>query len=465
MDLNRFIAEVVRPAVHPDRRPFEVAAHHVHGEPIPAAQALRAGYAPFEVGEPWGARWDTTWFRLRATIPAAWSGAEVAALVHLGGQRTVGFSAEGLIWTAAGQPVQGLHHHQRQYVLTRRAQGGKPVELYVEAAANPVPRWHTSEGSDFGVDYGGRPLYRLEQAELAVVNRQVAALLSDLEVVLELAEGLNSSRAEEALEAAVKRIDAADVAGSVAGAREVLAPVLAVPSEWPHVVTAVGHAHIDTAWLWPIRETKRKCARTFANQLRLLEAYDEHRFVCSQAVQYQWIKEDYPQLYEQIAARVADGRWEPVGGMWVEPDTNMPSGESLVRQVVYGKRFFADEFGVATPRAVDSRRVRVLGRLAAGRRPGRRHRPGHSEAELERHQRLPPFDVLVGGSRRQPGAGAFPAGEHLQRRLLGGGAARQPATLQRARPQRAQPLPVWVRRRWRRTDCSTCSSAPGVWQT
>ena len=120
------------------------------------------------------------------------------------------------------------------------------------------------------------------------------------------------------------------------------------PSLSPHTVTAVGHAHIDTAWLWPVRETKRKCARTFANQLRLLEQYPEHRFACSQAVQYQWIKDGYPDLYDEIRARVADGRWEPVGGMWVEPDTNVPSGESLVRQLVHGKRFFADEFGIET---------------------------------------------------------------------------------------------------------------------
>jgi len=112
-----------------------------------------------------------------------------------------------------------------------------------------------------------------------------------------------------------------------------------------HRVTAVGHAHIDSAWLWPVRETKRKCARTFSNQLRLMDRYPEHRFACSQAAQYQWMKDQYPSVYGQIRRRVGEGRWEPVGGMWVEPDTNVPSGESLVRQVVYGKRFFADEFG------------------------------------------------------------------------------------------------------------------------
>jgi alpha-mannosidase len=348
VDLKRFIAEVVHPAVHRDRRPFEVAAHRVRGEPIAVDQARQAEFVPFAVGQAWGARWDTTWFRLRGTIPRAWAGAEVAALVHLGGERTVGFTAEGLIWDHAGKPVQGLHHRHRQHVLTRRAQGGEPVELYVEAAANPIPQWHLADGPDFGPDYWGPPLYRLEQAELAILDRQVAALELDMRAVLQIAEHLHRVEALDVLHAAAERIDPANVAGSAAGARAVLAPILAEPSKSEHVVTAVGHAHIDTAWLWPIRETRRKCARTFANQLQLLASYGEHRFVCSQAVQYQWIREDYPDLYEQIVNRVAEGRWEPVGGMWVEPDTNIPSGESLVRQLVHGKRFFAREFGVET---------------------------------------------------------------------------------------------------------------------
>jgi len=113
-------------------------------------------------------------------------------------------------------------------------------------------------------------------------------------------------------------------------------------------VTAVGNAHIDSAWLWPIRETKRKCARTFANAVRLMDDYPAYRFSASQAQQYAWIKAGYPELYERIRARVAEGRFEPVGSMWVEADCNVPSGESLVRQIVHGKRFFFDEFGVET---------------------------------------------------------------------------------------------------------------------
>ena len=115
-----------------------------------------------------------------------------------------------------------------------------------------------------------------------------------------------------------------------------------------HHVSAIGHAHIDSAWLWPIRETKRKCARTFSNALRLMEDYPDYKFSASQAQQYQWIKDGYPQLYERIREQVDEGRFEPVGSMWVEADCNLPSGEALVRQFLLGKRFFMQEFGVDT---------------------------------------------------------------------------------------------------------------------
>lgn len=109
---------------------------------------------------------------------------------------------------------------------------------------------------------------------------------------------------------------------------------------------ALGHAHIDLAWLWPIRETRRKGLRTFSTALEMMERYPDYVFGASQPQLYQWVKEDAPALFEKIRQRVQEGRWELQGGMWVEPDTNMPCGESLVRQFLYGKRFFREEFGV-----------------------------------------------------------------------------------------------------------------------
>ena len=111
-------------------------------------------------------------------------------------------------------------------------------------------------------------------------------------------------------------------------------------------VSAVGHAHIDCAWLWPTRETVRKVARTFANVLDLIDRDPEFVFAASSAQQYAWLQQSQPELFERVRAAVAAGRIRPVGGMWVESDTNMPGGEALARQFVMGKRFFLEEFGV-----------------------------------------------------------------------------------------------------------------------
>ena len=111
------------------------------------------------------------------------------------------------------------------------------------------------------------------------------------------------------------------------------------------IVYAIGHCHIDTCWLWPWAETQRKIARSWANQCDLMDRYPEHRFTCSQAQQYKWLEKLYPKLFDRVKAKVKKGTFQPVGGSWVEHDTNMPSGESLVRQFLYGQRFFESHFG------------------------------------------------------------------------------------------------------------------------
>ena len=116
-------------------------------------------------------------------------------------------------------------------------------------------------------------------------------------------------------------------------------------SKKEHIVYAIGHCHIDTCWLWPFAETKRKIARSWANQCDLMDRYPEHRFVCSQAQQFTWLKDFYPTLYSRVLHKVKQGTFQPIGGSWVEHDTNLPSGESLVRQFLYGQRFFETHFG------------------------------------------------------------------------------------------------------------------------
>ncbi len=112
------------------------------------------------------------------------------------------------------------------------------------------------------------------------------------------------------------------------------------------IATCIGHTHIDVAWWWTVAQTREKVGRSFATVLKLMEEYPNYKFMSSQPQLYDFLKERYPELYGQVRERVKEKRWEPEGGMWVEADCNLTSGESLVRQFMHGKRFFKEEFGV-----------------------------------------------------------------------------------------------------------------------
>src|SRR6266487_6365572 len=152
-----------------------------------------------------------------------------------------------------------------------------------------------------------------------------------------------------ALERMLDAIDPHDVAGTAAAARDQLVDVLSRPAHASaHQLSAVGHAHIDSAWLWPLRETRRKVARTVSNVATLAQEYPELVFAFSQAQQHAWVKDNYPEVWERLKKAVAEGHIVPVGGMWVESDTNLPGSEALARQFIHGKKFFLDEYGIDT---------------------------------------------------------------------------------------------------------------------
>ncbi|TKA11882.1 alpha-mannosidase [Actinacidiphila oryziradicis] len=152
-----------------------------------------------------------------------------------------------------------------------------------------------------------------------------------------------------AIEHALDAIDLQDVGGTAAAARAALTGVLAAPAHASaHRISAVGHAHIDTAWLWPLRETVRKVARTVSNVTQLMDEHPEFQFVMSQAQQLAWLKEHRPEVYARAQEKAKTGQFLPTGSLWVEPDTNITGGESLARQFVHGKRFYLEEFGVET---------------------------------------------------------------------------------------------------------------------
>jgi alpha-mannosidase len=347
--IRRVVNQHIRPALSGPTSALEVAAYHVHGEPVTISEALNAPYELFPVGGAWGPAWDTTWFQLRGQVPAQWRSEEVALRFEIGNAGDTGFGAEALVWDD-GRPVQGLSPNHRDHVLTRSAEGGEAIELYIEAAANPRPPLGALTWPLLAPEPHGAPLFTLARAELRVVRRDLLAFWQDLRLLLQLLAQVSDeprrSQIRAGLDRACTALDLTDVAGSFAGAHPLLKELLARPAAASaHRVSAVGHAHIDTAWLWPLRETVRKCARTFSTAVGLMDEYPDYRFACSQAQQYAWMKDRYPDLYRRMKEKVARGQLEPVGSMWVEADCNIPSGESLVRQILHGKRFFAQELG------------------------------------------------------------------------------------------------------------------------
>jgi alpha-mannosidase len=357
--ITRYLTHHVRPALYTARQPLTARAWRLPGEPVPVAEALAVAdseYRPFAVGEYWGGPWSTTWFRFRGRVPRDWSGARVEAVLDLGfdPNRGPGGQAEGLVLSTGGRALHGLHPLNRAVLVSAAARGGEEVEFLVEAAANPPIQSALARGVRYGdrATAGDDPLYRLVAADLAVRDEQVWHLVHDVEVLDQLMRALDPAHPRRheilrALERAADATDLHDVPGTAAAARTELAAVLDRPAPGSaHRVAAVGHAHIDSAWLWPLRETVRKCTRTFANVLSLAEEYPELVFACSSAQQYEWIRRHRPELFERIRKAVGDGTFVPVGGMWVEADGNLPGGEALARQLVYGRRFFAEHFGI-----------------------------------------------------------------------------------------------------------------------
>lgn len=354
--IRRVLTERLPRVVDAERAPVSLAAWTVPGEPVPFAEAAAADYRPFRVGEPWGRAWSTWWFDVRGTVPASWAGREVELLIDPGFHPgPPGMQAEGLVFRPDGTAVKGLH--PRNAAIPVDVPAGENVRFLVELAANPDIIGDLSfTPTPFGSlrTAPATPLHVFRSADLVVVERDVRALALDLEVlfqmVLELPEtDPRRHEVREALNDALDELRLDDVVGSAPAARARLAPVLASPAAASsHRMSAVGHAHIDSAWLWPLRETRRKVGRTFANALALMEAYPEFRFAGSQAQQYVWVRERHPDVWAGVQEAVRRGQWLPVGSMWVEPDGVLPGAEAMVRQLVYGKRFFLDEFGVET---------------------------------------------------------------------------------------------------------------------
>ncbi|MFD3496737.1 alpha-mannosidase [Streptomyces sp. NPDC058676] len=356
--VERVHTQRIKPAIYAATVPFDVEAWQAPGEPVPFAEAAAAPYEPFAMDTSWGPPWGTTWFRMRGQVPAEWAGKRVEAVIDLGFVGDwPGNQAEALVHLTDGTPLKAVNPLNQYVPIANPATGGETIDYLVEAASNPdILADNFSAPTLMGdvLTAGDKPLYTFQRADIAVLDEEVFHLDLDLQVLSELMVhlGEHEPRRHEimhALDRAMDTLDLDDVSGSAAAVREVLAPVLARPAHASaHTVSGVGHAHIDSAWLWPIRETKRKTSRTFSNVTSLADEYEDFIFACSQAQQYEWVRDNYPHVWARIQDSVKKGQWAPVGGMWVEADGNLPGGEAIARQLVHGKRFFIEHFGVET---------------------------------------------------------------------------------------------------------------------
>lgn len=339
--IGHVIRTVLKPGIFGPTVPLE--ARYIHcPEPVPfdkIANVAERRWRPIEVGREWGGVWESAWFRFAGRIPRDWAGREVIARIHTGGEACIFDPVDG-------SPVAGLDVNRDDFPLKGQARPGQRVEIWVEAAGNTLFGQH-----GFARDERETHRYCLERAQLACFDRAMWQLLKDVEFAFDLMLALPEDHPRRAkllygLNEVCNAIGDAEPA-AVRRCSQILRPLLASRANASsQQVSAIGHAHIDVAWLWPLRETIRKCSRTFSTALRYMREYPEYRFVQSQAQLYEYTRQHYPKLYRQIKQAVRRGQWIPDGAMWVEADCNVTSGESLVRQLYYGKRFFQDELGV-----------------------------------------------------------------------------------------------------------------------
>ncbi|MDO3411790.1 glycoside hydrolase family 38 C-terminal domain-containing protein [Saccharibacillus sp. CPCC 101409] len=287
-------------------------------------------FEPIRPGERWGEDWEYGWFKSSVTVPREANGRRLAAVLDFGAEATV--YVDG---AAAG--AMDLNH--AYITLSRSAESGRSYEIVAEAYAG-----HT----------GRKPV--LGESKLCIFEEDVYQFFIDLECLLDLRNHLDprSLRTAE-IDSGLTRVFAAidlTLRGQTLGdnlkrGRELMRPLLeCVNGSTAPTLYLMGQSHLDVAWLWPLEETRRKIARTLSNQLALMEEYPEYRYTQSQPYLFQVVKDLYPELYERVKAAAARGQLVLEGAMWVEPDTNLPGGESLIRQTLHGKRFFKEEFGV-----------------------------------------------------------------------------------------------------------------------
>ncbi|MFZ2657695.1 MAG: glycoside hydrolase family 38 C-terminal domain-containing protein [Victivallales bacterium] len=320
-------------------------------EQLAGKEALKRKFTKMLPGTAWGAKWEYGWFKGSMILPETAAGERIAARIDVGGEAAISINGRN-------HGANDIGH--KEITLSRKAKGGEKYEILVESYSGHGPRECGGGPNPYGFQTVPEPdptQVKVGVSTFGIWEEELCQLWFDVETLVMLrdamldTESLRVAQIDDALKEMTLAVDIElprkEMLATVKAGRKILKPLLDLKNgPTSPLMKCFGHSHIDVAWLWPLQETERKCCRTFSSQLALMDEYPEYKFLQSQAHLYRMVKRKYPELYGRVKASVKKGQWIPDGGMWVEPDTNVTGGESLIRQFMHGKRFFKEEFGV-----------------------------------------------------------------------------------------------------------------------
>lgn len=296
----------------------------------------------FLIDTPWVTLDSHRWLRTEITIPEEMDHRHVEFQLISGREGEWDAINPQMLFYLNQKLIQGVDVNHREILISEQAKAGDRYEIAMLMYSGSVP---------------GELIFK---SNLIVIDDAVQKFYYDFLIPVQSARLLKKSDEENyrrilvKADAAASRIDlrkpySKTFYDSLMAADEILVHEFYTKiDETAPIVSSVGHTHIDIAWLWTVEQTREKVLRSFSTVLRLMEQYPEYKFMSSQPILYQFVKEQEPELYEEIKARVREGRWEVDGAMWLEPDCNLTGGESLVRQILKGERFFKKEFGITS---------------------------------------------------------------------------------------------------------------------
>ena len=312
--------------------------------------AVKGQFSHAPKGMPWGKKWEYGWFSTAFTVPQELEGKRL--VLHLG------CGEEMLVWIH-GRESGAIDKKHAFITLTRSAKAGDTYDIYAECYAGHGVRNEGAGPVAFGQESVPEPpaqQQRITESFIGIWNEELFQAAMDYLTLYSLVKKLpdKSLRTMKIVEGLKKftyiadfELPEPDMTASIVEAAKVLKPLLACKngSTMPDY-TVFGQSHLDLAWLWPVEETVRKSARTYSNQLALMEEYPDYQFLLCEPPILEWLKEHYPNVWQRVKEKVREGKFHPEGALWVESDTNIPSGESLIRQFAWGKRWYRKELGV-----------------------------------------------------------------------------------------------------------------------